>query len=495
MPILAILGSGGWGTALATVLSQKPEHLVRLWSYRADCAEALRAQRENTQQLPGVRIPDSVEITASVEDATRNADAWITAIPTAYLRSTLKHFKAVAHPHIPAVSLTKGIEIETFRRPSEIIREELGLERTVVLSGPSHAEEVARGAPTSLVAACEDGALAAWVQRHFGSDRLRIYTNSDLIGVELAGALKNVLAIAAGICDGLKFGDNAKAALLTRGLVEMQRFGVAHGAEPATFHGLAGIGDLMTTCFSPHGRNRRVGERLAKGEPLAALMLGPQVAEGIFTAKSVYERLARAGLDAPILQGVYRVLYEGAFSARGGERSPRPPAERRIDMLTVAFKEWAVICESLARGRQSVILRKGGIHEEGGVFRPEHDRFWLYPTYFHEQQQAGIKPEAQALLDAAEAQRPPSGIVRLAHTVEVLSVDYCRELDELLKLDAEHIWSEATVRQRFAYRTPGLFVFRVKVLAAPVPFEIAERPEYAGCKTWVPLEPGDLQRV
>ena len=311
MPTLAILGSGGWGTALAVVLGQRPEHRVRLWSYRGDVADRLNRLRENTQQLAGVRIPDAVDITASVEDATRGADVWITAIPTAYLRSTLKLFHKVAEPGTPVVSLTKGIEIETFRRPSEIIRRELGMPRVVVLSGPSHAEEVARGGPTSLVAASEDAALAAWVQLHVGSDRLRVYTNSDLIGVELAGALKNVLAIAAGICDGLNFGDNAKAALLTRGLVEMQRFGVTHGADPATFHGLAGIGDLMTTCFSPHGRNRRVGERLARGEKLEALLAGPQVAEGIFTAKSVYERLTRAGLEAPILQGVYRVLYEG----------------------------------------------------------------------------------------------------------------------------------------------------------------------------------------
>ena len=157
-------------------------------------------------------------------------------------------------------------------------------------------------------------------------------------------------------------------------------------------------------------------------------------------------------------------------------------------MLTVAFKEWAVICEALASGRQSLILRKGGIHEAGGVFRPEHDRFWLYPTYFHEQQQAGIKPEAQELLDAAEAARPPTGVVRLSHTVEVTGVEFCRDLDELLKLDAEHIWSEATVRQRFAYRTPGLYVIRVKVEPAARSFEIPERPDYAGCKTWVPLQ-------
>lgn len=311
MPTLAVLGSGGWGTALAVVLGQRPEHQVRLWSYRSDVADRLNQFRENTQQLPGVAIPDSIAITASIEDATRGADAWITAIPTAFLRSTLKLFRGVAAPSVPVVSLTKGIEIETFRRPSEIIHRELGMNRVVVLSGPSHAEEVARGGPTSLVAACGDSALAAWVQHNFGSDRLRVYTNLDQVGVELAGALKNVLAIAAGICDGLKFGDNAKAALLTRGLIEMQRFGVTHGADPATFYGLAGIGDLMTTCFSPHGRNRRVGERLAKGEKLEALMVGPQVAEGIYTAKSVYERLTRAGLEAPILQGVYRVLYEG----------------------------------------------------------------------------------------------------------------------------------------------------------------------------------------
>ena len=164
------------------------------------------------------------------------------------------------------MSLTKGLEIGTFRRPTEIIGETLRTERLAVLSGPSHAEEVARGLPTSVVAAADDLHLAMWVQERFGTDRFRVYTNADLIGVELAGALKNVIGIAAGVCDGLGFGDNAKAALLTRGLVEMTRFGVALGAEAATFAGLAGIGDLITTCFSPHGRNRRVGDRLGKGE-------------------------------------------------------------------------------------------------------------------------------------------------------------------------------------------------------------------------------------
>jgi hypothetical protein len=161
-------------------------------------------------------------------------------------------------------------------------------------------------------------------------------------------------------------------------------------------------------------------------------------------------------------------------------------------VLTVAFKEWAAICEALASGRQSLILRKGGISEVGGEFRPEHDHFWLYPTYFHEQQQAGIKPEAQCFLVAADEARPPVGFVRLTQIVEVTSVEFCRELDEVLKLDAEHIWSEGTVRQRFAYRTPGLYVFRVKVTAASTAFTIVERGEYAGCKTWVPLMEDDF---
>jgi len=155
-------------------------------------------------------------------------------------------------------------------------------------------------------------------------------------------------------------------------------------------------------------------------------------------------------------------------------------------MLDIAFKEWAAVCEALATGRQTLILRKGGIHEEGGTFRPEHARFWLYPTHFHEQQQAGIKSEERALLQAAEEDRPLSGFVRISHYVEVMDVQFCEELDDVLKLDAEHIWSEATVRQRFAYRTPGLYVFRVNVFRAE-PVEILERPEYAGCKTWVPL--------
>jgi glycerol-3-phosphate dehydrogenase (NAD(P)+) len=310
MTTFAVLGSGGWGTAVAVLLARNPAHRVRLWSAHADNAVRLRHTRENARLLPGVRIPDAIEITGAEAEAVASADCWVVAVPTAYLRATLTRFVPERRADVPVVSLTKGLEVATFQRPSEIIGALLGTDTVAVLSGPSHAEEVARGLPTSMVVAA-DGGLAAWVQQRFGTDLFRVYTNGDRIGVELAGALKNVIGIAAGVCDGLGFGDNAKAALLTRGLVEMTRFGVAHGAEPATFQGLAGTGDLITTCFSPHGRNRRLGYRLGTGEPLAAALAGPQIAEGVLTSRSVFERTARSGIDAPIMTAVYELLHEG----------------------------------------------------------------------------------------------------------------------------------------------------------------------------------------
>ena len=312
MPItLAVLGDGAWGTAIALLLARNPDHRVRLWSAREENARILREKRENANLLPGVRIPDTIELTTIPEDAIRDAELWISAVPTVYLRSTLTRFQGLARVDQPIVSLTKGIEIDTFRRPTEIIRDVLGIESAAVLSGPSHAEEVCRGMPCSVVVAASDPTLGIWIQNLFTTDRFRVYTSGDIIGVELAGALKNVLGIAAGIGEGLGFGDNAKSALLTRGLVEMARFGVALGADHATFQGLAGMGDLITTCISPHGRNRRVGVRLGKGEKLAEILASsPMVVEGVTTAKSVYERALRMGLDMPIATGVYRVLYE-----------------------------------------------------------------------------------------------------------------------------------------------------------------------------------------
>jgi glycerol-3-phosphate dehydrogenase (NAD(P)+) len=313
----AVLGDGAWGTAVALLLEKNRDHRVRFWSARAENGELLRARRENVRYLPGVPIPDSIALTTDSAAAVDGADMWITGIPTVFLRPTLERFRGLAGNSTPVVSLTKGIELTTFRRPSEIIAEVLGTDRVAALSGPSHAEEVCRGMPTSVVAAGTNG-LTDWVQKCFTTDRFRVYTNPDLLGVELAGALKNVIGIAAGIGDGLGFGDNAKSALLTRGLVEMTRFGVALGADPGTFQGLAGVGDLITTCFSRHGRNRRVGERLGQGESLATIQATlSAISEGVTTAKSVHDRTHPLGLEMPITSVVYRILYEGVSPADG----------------------------------------------------------------------------------------------------------------------------------------------------------------------------------
>jgi glycerol-3-phosphate dehydrogenase (NAD(P)+) len=308
----AILGDGAWGTAIALLLAQNPEHRVRLWSARAENGRLLKERRENVRLLPGVPIPASVDLTLDVQQAVAGADLWVSAVPTVHLRSTLEPAAPLIRRGLPVLSLSKGVENTTFLRPSEILTQILGAERVAVLSGPSHAEETSRGYPTSVVVASPDVELARWIQARFSTERFRVYTNLDTVGVELGGALKNIISIAAGISEGLGFGDNAKAALLTRGLVEMTRFGVAHGAEPQTFTGLAGIGDLITTCVSRHGRNRQVGERLARGESLADILKGMQmVAEGVYTTHSVHDRAVQMGIDMPITAEVYRVLYEG----------------------------------------------------------------------------------------------------------------------------------------------------------------------------------------
>lgn len=308
---IAVIGAGAWGTTMAIHLAERTDLSIRLWGARPETVALLQETRQNQLLLPGITIPNTITITADPHAATEGASAWVIATPTAYLRTTLERFRGLANPRVRAISLTKGIETETFERPTQIINHMLGITETMVLSGPSHAEEVARGMPTSVVVASHRAELAGWAQHLFGTDRFRVYTNGDPIGVEFAGALKNVIGIAAGVCDGLGFGDNAKAALLTRGIVEMTRFGVTHGAEPATFMGLAGMGDLITTCFSPHGRNRRLGERLARGEALDTILAGPQVAEGVNTAKSVHERSRQMNVEMPIMRAVYELVYKG----------------------------------------------------------------------------------------------------------------------------------------------------------------------------------------
>jgi glycerol-3-phosphate dehydrogenase (NAD(P)+) len=308
---IAILGDGAWGTAIAVLLAQHPRHRVTLWSARADNGRLLRQQRENVRLLPGVPIPPAVELTTDIQQAVAGADLWVAAIPTVYLRTTLARLASVIQSGPPVLSLAKGLENDTFLRPTEIVSQVLGVEKVAVLSGPSHAEETSRGLPASVVAASLDPELARWIQHMFSTERFRVYTNFDPVGVELAGALKNIIGIAAGISDGLGLGDNAKAALLTRGLVEMTRFGVALGGQAKTFAGLAGLGDLITTCVSAHGRNHRVGQRLARGESWGEIEASTtMVAEGAYTARSVHSRAAQMGIDMPITAEVYRVLYE-----------------------------------------------------------------------------------------------------------------------------------------------------------------------------------------
>ena len=323
MPMkFAILGDGAWGTAIALLLSARG-HRVSLWSAREENGRLLQETRENVHLLPGVAIPAEIDLTLDIAHAARDADVLVAAIPTVYLRDTLRRIAPALAASQPVISLAKGIENETFQRPSEIVEQVLGPRPVAVLSGPSHAEEVSRGLPTTVVAASSDWDLARRVQDAFNGDRFRVYTNQDVVGVELGGALKNVIGIAAGISDGLGFGDNSKSALLTRGLVEIARFGVALGAEHQTFVGLAGLGDLITTCVSRHGRNRRVGERLARGESLDAILSGTRmVAEGVYTARSVYDKASRMGIDMPITSEVYRMLYEA-----------KPPAAAVRDLM------------------------------------------------------------------------------------------------------------------------------------------------------------------
>lgn len=328
MTRFTVLGAGGWGTALAILLARDPRHRVSLWSARPENARQLHERRENVRLLPGVPILESVLLTVDIAAAVNRAELLVAATPTAFLRETLTRIAAAVPPNVPVVSVVKGIENATFRRPSEIITETLGERPVASLSGPSHAEEVAHELPTSVVAASSDFDLARHVQQAFTNDRFRVYTNMDIIGVELAGALKNVIAIAAGIGDGLGLGDNAKAALISRGLVEMGRFGIALGAEAATFSGLAGMGDLIVTCCSRHGRNRHVGERLARGEKLKDIRSSMNmVAEGVYTTRSVHEQACRMGISMPITAEVYKVLYED-----------KPPLEAVNDLMVRRLK-------------------------------------------------------------------------------------------------------------------------------------------------------------
>jgi glycerol-3-phosphate dehydrogenase (NAD(P)+) len=308
---VAVLGAGAMGTALATLFGRKGLE-VRLWAREPEVSEAIGRDRENTRFLPGIALPATVSATSDRSRTVDAADLIVAAIPCAFLRRSLDDFAATIAADVPVLSVVKGIEEGSFARPSRIVLDVLGARPVAVLSGPSHAEEFARGLPASVVVASSDRALAERVRDALRSDTFRIYLNRDMTGVELAGALKNVLGIAAGICDGLGFGDNAKAALLTRGLVEFARFAADLGAEPATFWGLAGVGDMLTTCYSRFGRNRDVGEKIGRGATLEQARAGrSDVAEGVFTVRSVHAMATASGLDMPITAEVHAILFDG----------------------------------------------------------------------------------------------------------------------------------------------------------------------------------------
>ncbi|PIQ82694.1 MAG: glycerol-3-phosphate dehydrogenase [Candidatus Omnitrophica bacterium CG11_big_fil_rev_8_21_14_0_20_64_10] len=319
---ITVLGDGGWGTCLSLLLSQKG-HSVTLWGAFPEQIEAVRRSRENEKFLPGVHLPDDLKLTADWEEGLRGAEVIVVAVPSRYLSEVLKRAKPGAWDAATVVSVVKGVEPDSLLRMSELIRQAVEVKKLAVLSGPTIAYEVARGVPTTAVAASADPALARETQELFTTERFRIYTSADVAGVELGGALKNVIAIACGISDGMGFGSNSKAALVTRGIVEMARLGVALGAKQETFWGLSGLGDLITTCFSLHSRNRMVGQRLGEGESLKEILGGmSQVAEGVTTARSAHGLAKKHGVEMPITESVYRILHEG-----------KPPLEVVRDLM------------------------------------------------------------------------------------------------------------------------------------------------------------------
>lgn len=310
MEKVAVLGDGAWGTALAMVLVERGASVIQ-WAHSAAVAEEMQATRENRKYLPGYGIPEGVTI-SSEPDFFDRADLIVSAVPSRYLRSVLDGLKDSFTRGRPFVSATKGLELPGRLRATEIIADVLGARPMAVISGPSHAEEVAARMPTAVVAASTDPGLALRVQDLFTTERFRVYTSEDVVGVELGGALKNVLSIAGGMIDGLGFGDNTKAALLTRGQAEMSRLGQALGGRPGTFHGLSGIGDLVVSCVSRHGRNRQVGESIGKGKTLdEALALIPGVPEGVLTCQAVMEFADELGVDMPICGEIREVLSAG----------------------------------------------------------------------------------------------------------------------------------------------------------------------------------------
>lgn len=310
---IAVIGAGSWGTTLAILLSYNT-HQVILWSHRSEHAQQMHETRENAPLLPGIAIPQDIQITDDLGLALRRAEMIVTAVPTQFLRSVAERMKKHNLNDILVVNVAKGIENQSLMTISEILMDVLPsvrYEKIITLSGPSFAEEVSRQVPTAVVAASIDLASAKVAQQTFMTPYFRVYSSDDLRGVELAGSVKNVIAIGAGIADGAEFGDNTKAAIMTRATAEIARLGKALGARQETFGGLSGIGDLIATCVSKHSRNRHVGEEIGKGRKLADVLHEMvMIAEGVATTRSTYDLGVRYNVELPITNEVYQVLFE-----------------------------------------------------------------------------------------------------------------------------------------------------------------------------------------
>ncbi len=309
---IGVIGDGGWGTTLAIHLSKK-NIPVQLWGPFPQYLEEMAKSRQNSKFLPGIRIPESVSLQADLSKVIKDNDLIIFAVPSKYLRGILQEIKKGNFDYSKKIilSVIKGMDTERLLRMSEVIKEELGQIKIAVLSGPNIALEVAKGVPSTAVIASKEKNITKTLQGLFNSETFRIYTNTDVVGTELGGSVKNIIAIACGICDGLGFGTNTKAALLTRGLSEIVCLGKALGAQGKTFFGLSGLGDLVTTCFNPSSRNRSVGERLGHGQPIQEILSSMNmVAEGVDTVKAVYRLSKKLKVPMPITTEVYQILYK-----------------------------------------------------------------------------------------------------------------------------------------------------------------------------------------
>ena len=312
---IGVIGAGSFGTALALTLVNKG-HQVRIWSRDSQQLDLMKETRENPKFLPGVVLPEALEMAYTLEDTMKGADIVLFGVPAQAFRSVFAAASEFLDPQTIVVNVAKGIEMGTLLRLSQVAKEVKPDVRYVTLSGPSHAEEVARNLPTTVAVAADDEALALEVQEAFITERFRVYTNQDVAGVELGGSLKNIIALGAGISDGMGFGDNAKAALMTRGITEMCRLGSTLGADLTTFSGLTGIGDLIVTCTSMHSRNRRCGILIGQGmAPADAVKEIGMVVEGITTAEAAYALARKEGIEMPITECIYKVIH-GEMDAR-----------------------------------------------------------------------------------------------------------------------------------------------------------------------------------